>query len=308
MHTSVLEGSDVVAAVDQGRATDAVRAVLRAAARGEARPIAKSMAAWDDRSTAHTLGAVDESRGLVAFKSWVNTPAGASALLSLFDARTGAVLAVMDAGQLGAFRTAATAAVATDLLAAPEANVLTVLGSGRQAFQQATAVSLVRPLEAIRVWSRTPANRQAFAVTLERELGLRVDQFDDARDAVDGSPIVTAVTRAADPFLAREWLAPGAHVNAVGAILPSAAELLPGVVEAGSLVVVDDLENARRASKELKDALGDDLAGTVELGRLLEDGVGRPDQPALTVFKGMGSGLCDLAVAALVLDRQEVGA
>ncbi|MFW0795038.1 hypothetical protein AAFP30_14600 [Gordonia sp. CPCC 205515] len=88
----------------------------------------------------------------------------------------------------------------------------------------------------------------------------------------------------------------------MGAILPSSAELLPGVVEAGDLTVVDDLENARRASRELKDALGEQLPGVLTLGELLEAGIRRPAGAALTVFKGMGSGLSDLGVAALVVD------
>ena len=307
--TYVLDDDDVVASVDQAAAIGAVRDVLRSAHRGEALSIAKSMALWEGPSTAHTLGAVDHGLGLVAFKSWVNTPAGASAILTVFDAVTGALMATMNAGALGSLRTAATTAVATDVLAVEGADLLAVLGSGRQAYQQVKAVSLVRPITTVRVWSRNAERRDAFATRLEADLGLRTERFADAdaEAAVRDVPIITTITRASEPFVDQARLAAGAHVNAMGAILPGSAELLPGVVEASDLTVVDDLDNARRASKELQDALGADLAGATTLGELLETGSGRPPGAALTVFKGMGSGLSDLAVAALVVASREEG-
>ena len=305
--TYVLDDDDVVASVDQAAAIGAVRDVLRSAHRGAAQSIAKSMALWDGPSTAHTLGAVDHGLGLVAFKSWVNTPVGASAILTVFDAVTGALRATMTAGALGSLRTGATAAAATDVLAVEGADLLAVLGSGRQAYQQVKAASLVRPITTVRVWSRDAERRDAFATRLEEELGLRTERFAGVEAAVRDVPIVTTITRASEPFLERSWLATGAHVNAMGAILPGTAELLPGVVEACGLTVVDDLDNARRASKELRDALGDDLPGVTTLGELLEIGAGRPPDAALTVFKGMGSGLSDLAVASLVVASHQEG-
>ncbi len=301
--TPVLDDHDVVAAVDQHQAIDAVRRVLRSAHRGDAQVIAKSMAAWDGPSTAHTLGAVDRQSGLAAFKNWVNTPAGASAVMNMFDADSGELLMVMRAGRLGSLRTAATAAAATDALADEQADVVGLLGTGRQAYQQIVALTAVRPLDTVRVWSPNRTRRDEFARRIETGLGLRVESCQDARTAVRDAPIVTTITRAVEPFIERSWLAGGCHVNAMGAILPTSAELLPGVVEASDLTVVDDLENALRASRELKDALGAELAGVLTLGEVLEQDLRRPAGAALTLFKGMGSGLSDLGVAAVVLEN-----
>lgn len=299
----VLDDVQVIAAVSQREALDSIRDVLLSAHRGTARSLAKTMAQWDEGSTAHSLGAVDSRLGLVAFKSWVNTPRGAAALLSVFDAVEGRARAVMSAGALGFLRTAGTAAVATDMLAVRDAQVLGLLGTGRQAKQQIIATNLVRPLELVRVWSPNSESRSRFAQQMHNELGIRTECVDSAEAAVRDAPIVTAVTRAQEPFLEGGWLAPGAHLNAVGAILPSSAELLPSVLPLSDLTVVDDLENARRSSRELKEHLGDDLTDVATLGQALDQHIVRPPDARLTVFKGLGSGLTDLAVAAIVIRR-----
>ncbi|GAB92015.1 ornithine cyclodeaminase family protein [Gordonia rhizosphera] len=301
--TSVLDDRDVLAAVDQRQAIDAVRRVLRSAHRGDAKVIAKSMTAWDGPSTAHTLGAVDQESGLAAFKNWVNTPSGASAVMNVFDAHSGELLMALQAGRLGSLRTAATAAAATDAMADEQADVVGLLGTGRQAYQQVVALRAVRRIDTVRVWSPDQMRRDEFAHRIEAGLGLRVESCPDPRTAVRDAPIVTTITRAVEPFVDRAWLAHGCHVNAMGAILPTSAELLPGVIEASDLSVVDDLENAMRASRELKDALGAELAGVLTLGEVLEKDLRRPADAALTLFKGMGSGLSDLGVAAVVLEN-----
>lgn len=124
-------------------------------------------------------------------------------------------------------------------------------------------------------------------------------------DAVRDAPIVTLVTRAAEPFLTGSMLARGALLNAVGALLPQRAEFTQDVFDRASLVVVDDLENVRQASRELIERYGTDEAawGTLRtLGQMLEAGT-RTAAPDVTVFKAVGMGLSDLAVAELVARR-----
>ncbi|SNS82590.1 ornithine cyclodeaminase family protein [Rhodococcoides kyotonense] len=297
---AVFTDEQVIASVDRRTSIIALRDVLVSAHRGTAHSIPKTMAQFDTASTAHSLGAVDTAQQIVAFKSWVNTPNGASALLSLFDAVDGRTLAVMSAGALGMLRTACTAALATDILADPAASELAIVGTGRQAFHQVAAIHDVRPLELVRVWSPTEESRTAFADLVGSTLGIRTEIADTARNAVTGAPIVTTITRATEPFLDGEWLARGAHLNAVGAILPTSAELLPSVLPLSDLTVVDDIDNATRASRELKEHFGNDLSSVPSLGEVIDRDVTRPDDPRLTVYKGLGSGLTDLAVAALV--------
>lgn len=300
---SIFTDDEVVAAVDQLDAIEALRNVLASAYRGTARSIPKTMAQFDDASTAHSLGAIDVIERVVAFKSWVNTPKGASALLTLFDSSAGRTLAVMNAGALGMLRTAGTAALATDILAERSAAELAILGTGRQAFHQVAAVHAVRPLALVRVWSPTESSRVAFASLLANELDLRAEVAGSARAAVLDAPIVTTVTRAREPFLEGDWLAQGAHLNAVGAILPSTAELLPSVLPLSNFTTVDDAENAARGSRELREHFGDNLGSVLSLGEVVDRDIKRPTNPRLTVYKGLGSGLTDLALAALVWRR-----
>ncbi|GAA1096250.1 MULTISPECIES: ornithine cyclodeaminase family protein [Mycobacteriales] len=300
-----LSENDVDRAVDVRDAIPAVAAAIEHEARGLAGNIAKTMTTWDPASAAHALGGFDHATARVAFKTWVNTPVGAESLLSLFDATNGRILALMQSVTLGVIRTAAVSGVATDLLADPGADELAIIGSGRQALRQVAAVAAVRPLRRVRVWSPTPASRAGFAEQISAELGIVAEALPSLEAAVADAPIVTVVTRAREPFFPRGILAPGAHLNAIGAILPHAAEFDSALLADSSITVVDNLENARRASRELIEFYGDDFSPVQTLGDLMTGAAARPLSPALTVFKGMGMGLADLAVANVAAANHE---
>ncbi|MEJ2885714.1 ornithine cyclodeaminase family protein [Actinomycetospora aeridis] len=281
---------------------DALERVLTHEADGTAWNVDKTMSTWPvgtGRGSAHALGAVDLTADLTIFKTWVNTPAGASALMTVFAAADGATLGVAEAGAAGALRTAGIAAVATRWLADPDADELAVLGAGRQALRQVEAVAAVRPLRRVRLWNRTAAGAEALARKVRDELGLRADVAASVDDATRDAPVVTAITRADEPFLEARHLAAGAHLNAVGAILPTHAELAPDVLAASALTVVDSEPNARRGSRELGER--DDWGSVHTLAEVVAGKVTRPAAPRLTVFKPMGMGLSDLAVAGLLV-------
>ncbi|UAK31279.1 ornithine cyclodeaminase family protein [Nocardia asteroides] len=285
--------------------TDAIEAVARSIVRetkGNAGDIAKTMTTWGPASSAHALGAYDGGADLVAFKTWVNTPAGASALMTLFDMSAGRARAVLEAGALGALRTAAVTGLATRLMSDPSASELALIGSGRQALRQVEAICAVRPIRRVRVWSRSEDRRIGFAAAVRDTLGIDATATATLAEAVDSAPIVTLITRAIEPFLSRGLLATGTHLNAVGAILPNNAEFDPALLEESDLTVVDNFVNAQRASRELNEYYGVDWSAVSTLGDLLTEKAHRPSQPRLTVFKGLGMGLADLAVAATALE------
>lgn len=290
---------DVLRSAPLPAAIDAVERVLHHEAAGTAWNIAKTMADWPGGS-AHSLGAVDLDDDLVVVKNWVRTTEGASSVGVAFAASDGRLRALLETGLLSMLRTAAVSGLATRFLADPAADELTVIGTGRQALWQVAAVHAVRPLRRVRVWSPTAVNREAFAARVRDELRLRADAPVTLEEAVAGAPIVTTITRAVEPFLAIEQLAPGALVNAVGAILPRTAELTPGVLAAADLVVVDSVENARRGSRELRERYGEDWPALPTLADVVAGTVTRPAAPRCVVVKAMGTGLCDLAVAGLV--------
>lgn len=287
--------ADVAAAVDLADTRAAVHAAFAAPSGVTLEKTAVSYAAGAGEATLHALGGV--AAGVTGTKTWAHTPGGASPLLVLWDAERGALLAVVEAFALGQLRTASVSAVATDTMATPGADVLAIVGSGRQALAQVAAVAAVRPLREVRVFSPTADNRRRFCTTVaERLPGIAVAECRSVAEAADGAGVVTTATRATDAVLDNAVLAADAHVNAIGAITPERRELTPALVAVASLVVSDSPSAATTLSAELDFA--DEVLALVDV---VGGGAARPD--GLSVFKAMGSGLADVAVGALVLER-----
>jgi len=298
---------DVVSALNIPRAIDALHSMLVAQAREQARNLPKTLATWGDGSSMHALGSVQTGRGGYAgFKTWVHTKAGGGSLFSLFDAQTGTLRAVIEARALGMLRTAAISGVATRALAPADATRAALIGTGPQAVTQLAALAAVRPLRRVRVYSPTPDKRRAFVASMADKYGFDVQESPSLEHALEGGDIVTLITRAVEPFVNAAMLADCRHLNAVGAILPAKAEFAQDVFELADEVVVDDLENARKGSRELRERFGSDAApwdSVSVLGQWLGDGKGRPRDARLTIFKGMGMGLSDLAMARVVYEH-----
>ena len=290
---------DVADLVDLRAAIEAVEDGLRREAEGHVVPVEKTHGLWAGGHTVHALGAVDEAVGLVAVKAWAHTPGGATPLLSVWEAETGALVAVIEAFALGQLRTAATSAVATRWMAPAEADTMAVIGSGRQAAGQVAAVLQVRPVATVRAFSPTAEHVAAFVDRVRAARpDVRVIAAPSVEAATDGAAIVTTVTRAREPFLAVDALGPDVHVNAVGAITPERAELGPDVVARAAAVVVDSEPAARRLARELAD-----VTELIQLSTIVAKGGVDVRRPAITLFKALGTGLADLSVAVVVLDR-----
>jgi ornithine cyclodeaminase/alanine dehydrogenase-like protein (mu-crystallin family) len=299
--------AQVAELIDLESAIDALEAGLKLEAQGQAINIAKALGTWGDGSSAHALGSMFPSEGFAGYKTWVNTKRGATAVFSLFDANNGRLLAMIEAYGLGQLRTSGIAGVATRWLAAGDASVMALVGTGSQAFMQLAAVAAVRSLEQIRVFSRTEARRNAFATEAQRSLGIPVVASSSLEAALDGASIVTTVTRATEPFLHAAQLAPGCHVNAVGAILPANAELHQDVLERADALVVDFLPNVQKASREFIDrfgsAEGNNWASVHVLSGYVAGKRRRGASDGLTVFKAMGMGISDLSIAVAAYRR-----
>jgi ornithine cyclodeaminase len=257
----------------------------------------------------HAVGGVIDEAGLTGTKTWTYTPGGAAPLLILFSLTDGSVLGIIEAFAMGQMRTAATCGLGTRLLAAPQAESLALLGTGKQSFTQAAAVAAVRPIQRISLYGRDPGRREALAQRLADELPVAVAEHDDVAEAVDGADIVTTITRSADPLLTGAMLAPGMHVNAVGAIVPSRRELDESAIARCDVIVVDSLGQARDDAGELRAAAD---AGQLdwELVRGLDDVVqSAPDAlrgPGdITLMKTLGVGLSDVALGAEILRRAQ---
>jgi ornithine cyclodeaminase/alanine dehydrogenase-like protein (mu-crystallin family) len=227
--------------------------------------------------------------------------------VTLFDGETGEVRVLMNASAITAIRTAAVSAVATRLLARKDARVLGILGAGVQARSHLEALPLVRNFDTVRIFSRTLDHAQALAAQVGAEA------VDTAEEAVRDADVVVTATSSAEPVLAREWLKPGAHVNAIGGRPPQMTELDTATI-ADSAFYVDRRESAEAEAGDYRAAVESGAIGPdhirAELGELVI-GVkpGRSSEEEITVFRSLGLAVEDLAAAEYVARRaRETGA
>lgn len=211
------------------------------------------------------------------------------ALIVLFRPETGEPLAIMDGRLITEMRTAAVSAVATKLLARPGAGILAILGSGVQARSHLEALRLVCEFREVRVWS--PRKAEAFA-TVHKIRATR-----SAEDAVRGADVVVVATAARTPVLHGQWLAPGAHVNAVGATRPDWRELDDEILRRARIYV----ESREAALQESGDIIAAERP-LIEIGEvILGTQQARRSSNEITLFKSVGVAVEDVAAAALVL-------
>jgi alanine dehydrogenase len=290
--------SEVVSMMDIGGAIAALERGLVAEAEGNAQNMIKTHVEWDG-STLHAIGAVFPALGICGTKTWAHTKNGATPLLVLFDSDNGSLKAVIEAFALGQMRTAAASGSATRWLAAHDADQFAMIGTGKQAITQVAAVLAVRPIRHIRVFSRDEARRNQFVTRLRSEFPIEVIASTSIRDAVEGASIITVATRATDPIVTADMLLPGAHINSVGAIVPSRAEISQDVLARSTQIVTDSVPQAQKLSREMIEFFGTDSSrwnsvqplATIVANRLL-----RSASDDLTLFKALGVGVSDLSL------------
>jgi ornithine cyclodeaminase len=307
--TRIISQVEVPALLPMAECVEAVEEALIARAEGEATLPLRQMMWLPDRSgllglmPAHLgppriMGGKFLSVILANHGSELDTHQGA---VLLFEADRGRLLAVVDATSITAIRTAAASAVATRALAREDAGDLAILGTGVQARSHMEAMQVVREIRTVRVWDRGADRAQTFARHESNRHGIEVRATRSAREAVQGSDLVCTTTSATEPVLEGAWLQPGAHVNAVGACIPSARELDSEAV-IRSRFIVDTREGALceagdflipKAAGEIDD---DHIVG--EIGEVLIGKVpGRRTPDEITVFESLGIGIYDLAAA-----------
>ncbi len=247
----------------------------------------------DNGSTLHSMGGVYGKYFGTKFYS-SNPKYGANFFFFLFDSETARPLAQFEANYLGQIRTGAASGYATDLLAAPGATSLAVIGSGFQAQSQVEAIRCVRNLTDIRVWSRSQAKRVAFAQANQCRA------VDSAEEAVRGADIVVTSTPSKDPVIDDSWIVHGVHVNAMGSNREQRRELPSRLIHRADLVAVDSVEVAKIEAGDLLLAPVDwNDRRIVELARIEQRPAGAP----ITIFKSCGLGVEDVAAAAYVYER-----
>lgn len=221
-------------------------------------------------------------------------------LLALFDDATGTPLAIMDAEVITERRTAMTAAIAADLLARDDAEVLTIVGGGAQAIGHARAFVPLRAWREVRVHNRTQPAAVVVASAATEAGVTSARAVDDLSEAVDGADVVALCTHAESAVIDPAVIGPGTHVSSVG----SAAELPVELVGAGPLVVDQLGAITTPPPSGAAELQGVDPADAVELGALIAGAAeGRTTADQITVYKSTGHAVQDLAAAGLVFVR-----
>lgn len=228
-------------------------------------------------------------------------------LVMVMDDATGVPLALMDASYLTALRTGAASGLATRLLSDPNSRVLTVFGAGAQAPLQIEAVRAVRPIEEVRVLSRSGTSAVQLVDGLD-EVEARVWTDPDA--AVADADVIVTATDSVEPLFRGESLKPGAHLCCVGAYRPDMREVDFHTV-LGARVVVDSREAAMAEAGDLIQAVEAGLADwdliSAEIGEVVSGTAPAVDSEGKwTVFKSVGTAVQDVGAAHLVFERAQV--
>jgi ornithine cyclodeaminase/alanine dehydrogenase-like protein (mu-crystallin family) len=222
-------------------------------------------------------------------------------LVVLFEPTTGEPVCVLHAGEITAIRTAAASAAATAALARPDSRHLAILGYGEQAATHARAIVRVRPIEAVRVWGRSPRHAAAFCERMQAELMRPFSPAADAEALVSDADIVCTVTAAQEPVLKGAWVKPGTHLNVVGSGVAGPAEIDTALV-VRSRFIVDSREGVLKQGAEFLRAKAagaiDDSHIAGEIGEVFAGTVpGRRSATEITLYKSLGHVAQDLACA-----------
>jgi ornithine cyclodeaminase len=225
----------------------------------------------------------------------------------LFDGRSGELRALMNAAAVTAIRTAAVSGVATRVLAREEATELALLGAGVQARTHLLAMAAVRRFRRARVASRRLERARALVQEMAGRVPFPIEAVPANETAVRGADVVVTVTSSAEPVLRREWVEPGAHLNVVGASLPSAREVDSATMAAACLFA-DRRESLLNESGDYLVPAREGLIGPdhlrAELGEVLTGArPGRGSASEITLFKSLGLAVEDLAAARALLIR-----
>lgn len=290
-----LTDDDVRKALPWGTLIPAMELALASFSRGEVhQPLRQWLPAGDAGGFWGMMPAVSpEVMGikLVSFypqNEWAGLPT-VMALVLLVRPDTGEPIGILEGGTLTARRTAAVSAAVTKHLASPSSRVLAILGSGAEAQSHLEALRFTCEFDEVRVWSRTREHAARFA---EANGAIAME----AETAVRGADIVVAATGTQTPVLQGAWLKPGAHVNSIGAPMPTWRELDDEAM--GNCVVVESREAAMAESGDIilsgcqiRAEIGEIFAGECSI-----------DSSETTVYKSVGVAVEDVVAASLAME------
>ncbi len=227
----------------------------------------------------------------------------------VIDPANGSMLAMLDGDVITAERTAAGSALSAELLARPDTDTATIVGSGVQAKSHALHLDRVRPLTEMRITARNLAKAEALAESLDGEVDANVVAVESTEAACHGAGIVALATHASQPVIDRSWLSPGTHVTSVG--FNDVGREVDTATVVDSLLIVEDRGGAFAGhpvgSHDLAIPLAEGAITTehvhAEIGEIVAGSIdGRTDAEQITLYKSCGVAAQDVAAAKLIYE------
>ena len=219
----------------------------------------------------------------------------------LFSRETGELLALMNASEITAIRTAAVSAVATRLLAREDAQQLAIIGAGVQARTHLTALAAVRTIKHARVAARNIEHAHQLVREMQPKFSFPIEAVETNEQAVRDADMIVTATSSLEPVISKDWISPGAHINAIGTHSPNSREI-DGATMAAARIFTDRGESALNEAGDYllaaKEGLVTPASILAEIGELLiGTKPGRTSRTEITLFKSLGLAIEDVACA-----------
>jgi len=303
MPVLLLSEEDVRQLLTMDMALEAVEEVLRKMALEEAHNVPRSRV-QTDHTMLHVMSASAKTLGVLGYKAYSTGRKGTHFHVGLYEGKTGSPLALIQADYLGQMRTGAASGVATEYMARPDSTEVGLFGSGKQARTQLLAVTRVRKVRRVQVYSPNEERRVRFAREMTSLCGCEVQAMPRPEMAAEDKDIVITATSSREPVLNGHWLAEGTHLNIIGSNFLTKAEVDAVTVRRCESIVVDSKDQARLEAGDFVQPLEEGSihwADIHELGQVIVGRfTGRAHPQDVTMFKSLGIALEDVAVAARV--------
>ena len=236
-------------------------------------------------------------------------------LMILLDSQTGVIKSVLlDKGYLTDVRTAIAGAIASKYLSKPESSTVAIIGTGIQARMQLEALSLVRDIKNVNVWSRDIKKTHAYIEDVSKNINLNFTAFDNTNEVVNNADILITTTPSKKPLVDFSSLPKGIHITAMGSDAEEKNELEPDIIKNCDVYVPDnqaqtcilgELNHAIKKNLIKNDMIFNDLGKII-----INPELGRKNNDDITVADLTGTGVQDTAIARYayaIADKKKLG-